>query len=239
MQLFHPLLSLCVGFFAGYLIASWIESFMHQHVSDAPPRSVKRWQKYPHLFRYLIRTNYSHHVIHHAKTYRKDYVTQFESDAERQELDRMLSTMGDHGRIILESRYAVKLHGSGALVFVAPLLPVVPISYFALGPMATLGCCVALALPPLFSNFLHPYLHMPYASAIASSPWWLKPLIKTAYYRAMCVNHFLHHTYVASNFNLVLGADWIRGVARKPTTRDLETMLSLGLPIPTNYERTP
>jgi hypothetical protein len=123
-------------------------------------------------------------------------------------------------------------------VFIAPLLPAIPISHFALGPLATLGCCAALALPPLFSNFLHPYLHMPYSSAIHSAPWWLKPMTKTAYFRAMCTNHFPHHKYIASNFNLVLGADWIRGVARKPSAQDVEAMLRLGLPIPASLGRT-
>lgn len=235
IQLLQPVLSLVIGFLSGYFMASWIESYMHQHVSDAPPRVVKGWKKHPRLFQYLIRTNYSHHVIHHIRTYKNNHVTQFSSETERRELDQVLNGMGSHGRIIIDSRYAVKLHGSGALVFIAPLIPVIPISYFLIGPMATVGCCLALALPPLFSNFLHPYLHMPYVDTIQSSPWWLKPVIKTGYFRAMCLNHFLHHRYMASNFNLVLGADWIRGVARRPTNLDLELMKNLGLPIPQNF----
>lgn len=234
MQLMQSAVYLFSGFMPGYILASWIESYMHQNVSDAPLKVVKGWKKYPRLFRYLIRTNYSHHVIHHIKTYKKDHVTQFTTEAERVELDKLLYGMDSHGRIIIDSKYAVKLHGSGALVFIAPLVPIIPLSHFLLGPMATIGCCLALALPPLFSNYLHPYLHMPYASALNSSPWWLRPIIRTGYFRAMCINHFLHHRYMTSNFNLVLGADWIRGVARRPNELDLKLMKDIGLLTPKN-----
>lgn len=220
-----------MGLSMGYLVASWIESCMHQHVSDAPNKSVKRWERFPRLCRYLLRTRYSHHVVHHRRTFKQDHVTQFRSASERKALDLELAEKGSHGRMILRSSYAVRLHGSGSLVFVAPLLPAVPIAMAILGPSGVAGVCLALSLPPLFSHFIHPYLHMPHELAVRQAPLLTGWFLKRRYFRAMARNHYMHHRYVASNFNLVLGADRLRGRYRVPSARDLVEMQRLGLRI--------
>jgi hypothetical protein len=228
----YPLLQLshwAAGLILGYVVASWIESFMHQHVSDAPLKTVKRWERFPILCNYLIRTRYSHHVIHHRRTFKQDYVTQFRDEAERLALDAELAERGAHGKIIQRSQYAVRLHGSGALVFVAPLLPAIPLTAWLLGPWAVLGVCMTLALPPLFSHFIHPYLHLPHQLAVSEAPPVTAWLLKRWYFRAMARNHYMHHRYVAYNFNLVLGGDVLRGCWRKPGEKDLREMQRLGL----------
>jgi hypothetical protein len=204
---------------------------MHQHVSDAPYKSVRAWERYPRLMNYFIRTRYSHHVIHHIKTFKQDFVTQFRSAAEREEVDTELRAREHHGEIILRSNYAVKLHGSGSLVFVAPLLPAVPVVLWLGGFWVMLGCGLALLLPPLLSNYAHPYLHMPHARAIAEAPPVLSFLLRTWYFRAMARNHYMHHRYVASNFNLLLGGDLLRFKYRRPSAEDLGEMARLGLPL--------
>lgn len=228
---FMAVAQLALGLAAGYVIASLIESFMHQHVSDAPLKSVQAWMRFPRLSWYFVRTRYSHHVVHHMRTFRKDHVTQFRSEEEQRVLDAELLERGAHGRIIMQSRYAVKLHGSGALVFIAPLLPAIPVMGLLAGTWATLGTCLALSFPPLLSNFIHPYLHMPHQKALAEAPPVTSWLLRTWYFRAMVRNHFMHHRYVASNFNLLLGGDLLRGRYRKPSQKDLSDMRALGLPI--------
>lgn len=225
------LASLPCGFAGGYVVASLIESIVHQHVSDAPNKSVKRWERIPRLCRYLIRTRYSHHVVHHRKTFKQDHVTQFRSESERETLDQELAGLGYHGQIIQRSLYAVRLHGSGALVFIAPLLPAIPLTAFMLGMWGTVGCCVALALPPLFSHFIHPYLHMSHERAVREAPRTTAWLLRRWYFRSMARNHYMHHRYVASNFNLVLGGDVLRRRYRAPTASDLCEMQRLGLRI--------
>jgi len=59
------LANLACGFAGGYVVASLTESILHQRVSDAPNKTVKGWQRFPRLCRYMIRTRYSHHVVHH------------------------------------------------------------------------------------------------------------------------------------------------------------------------------
>ena len=219
-----------LGLAVGYLAASLIESTMHQWISDAPGARVRWWKKYPRLFRLFIETHYSHHTIHHFKTFRQNHVTQFRSEEERSAVDAELSGHGKHGQLIREARYAVKLQGSGGWTFVAPLLLFLPVIYLLLGLWGALGSLVTMALPPLFSNFVHPYLHMPHAEAREIAPPAISWFLQTRYGRAMALNHFIHHRFGGtSNFNLVLGADILRGVYRKPSVKDFQTMREIGL----------
>jgi len=197
---------LVVGFVLGYIVASYVESYMHQNVSDANMKRVNKWKKHPKLFWYFIRTHYSHHVIHHVKTFKVNYVTQFGSEEEKIALDKLLILRSNHGEIIKKSNYATKLHGSGSLVFIAPLLPAIP----------------------LFGLTL---LHMPHDQAIESAPQFISWLLKMEYFKAVSRNHFMHHRYMLGNFNLVLGGDVLRGVNRKPSEKDIQLMLDLGLPV--------
>src|SRR5690606_34978471 len=114
-------LEIFLGLGLGYLVGSWVESFMHEHVSDAHPRRVKAWMRSPRLLRPLINTHYSHHTIHHVRTFRAGHTTQFRSEEERSQLTEVLLARGRHGRIIIAGAFGTRLHGSGALVFVAPL----------------------------------------------------------------------------------------------------------------------
>lgn len=225
---------LLLGLALGYLIGSWVESFMHEYVSDAHPKFVRFWARAPRLFRPLINTHYSHHTIHHVKTYRSGHVTQFRSREEQEAVTAELLARGKHGRIILAGAYGTRLHGSGALVFVAPLVIFFPVFWFTLGPVGFLGGCVTLLLPPFMSHFVHPWLHRPFEQGQREAPRWLAWLLRTRYLQAVYRNHFLHHRYGGvSNFNLVLGADLLRRKAREPTSRDLEVMVEIGMPLPT------
>lgn len=219
------------GLVVGYLTASLIESIAHQMISDAPRGSVMRWQKYPRLLRQLIETHYSHHTVHHVRTFRHDFVTQFRSDDDKAKVDDELRTHGQHGVLIQKAGYAVKLQGGGAFTFVFPLLLALPLLYWSGGPWFLAGAIVTMSLPPLLSNFLHPYLHMPHDVALASAPPLIRGLLGTRYMRLVARHHFLHHRYVQCNFNLLLGGDWIRGVWRNPSEKDVTEMRRIGVPI--------
>lgn len=230
-------LQLVLGLGLGYGISSWVESFMHEYVSDARPSAVKAWMRAPWLFRPLINTHYSHHTVHHVRTYRGDHVTQFRSDAEREALTADLHARGKHGRVVLAGAFGTRLYGSGALVFVAPLVIFFPVFWFALGPVGFLGGSVTLLLPPFMSHFIHPWLHRPFEQGQEEAPRWVALLLRTGYMRAVYRNHFLHHRYGGvSNFNLVLGADLLRRKSRASSARDLEVMEELGLPLPSSPE---
>lgn len=231
------------GIVVGYLIATLIESFFHQRVSDAPQRTVKAWQRFPRLCAPLLRANYSHHVIHHRRTFRADHVTQFRSEEERVALDRQLSMLGKHGQLIRKAGYAVRLGGGGALAFIAPFIPLCLAACVFLHPAFAVGFVIASAASPALNHFVHPYLHVPRAQLDAPMP--LKWFFGTAYFDKMVRHHFVHHRYVACNFNLLMGGDRIReqfrrvlggphadpdkSIVRSPTPADVAEMTRIGL----------
>jgi hypothetical protein len=235
------------GFMVGYVASSLVESIAHQKISDAPRKYIKLWSRYPRLFKLLIQANYSHHVIHHRKTFRGNYIKQFRSEQERHELEVELLSRGHHGRIIINSNYAMKLQGTGAVAFVLPFIPFVALTFVFFNRSVASGFALAAMLPPLLSNYIHPFLHKSYDNALTQAPRIIKILLKTRYFRNMMRHHYLHHRYMACNFNLLLGGDWLRQairnllsgnkdssakhVFRRATIRDLEDMQSLGLPI--------
>ena len=223
------LLKVLIGFLLGYIIATLVESFIHQYVFHAKWKCLIKWKRYPYLFEYLIRTYYSHHVVHHCRTYKQNFVTQFRNFQEQQELDKELESKGKDGQNIKNSGYGVKLHGFGAIVFISPLLPGIPLTLTLLGTSGLYGGLFAMVLPALLTNFVHPYLHMPHEKAVSSAPFPLSLLLQTNYFRVIARNHFLHHRYIMCNFNLLLGGDILRGVSLKSNEKDFDEMRRAGI----------
>jgi hypothetical protein len=220
------------GFSVGYCLASFSESFLHEYVSDADPRAVEAWRRRPRLYGVLLGTYFSHHVIHHFQTFRKNHITQFESDEHRARVRKALLARGRHGRVIIKGNYANQLHAEGALVFSTPgLLLTLGLGCFVPIDVA-IGSGLALALPSAFSYWVHPYLHKPFDDGQKHAPSLLAAFLRTAYGKAMYRNHFMHHHYHgACNFNLVLGADWIRRRVRAPCAGDIAAMAEVGMPL--------
>ena len=148
-----------IGLAIGYVIASFIELILHEYVSDAPTHWVRKWRRYPRLFRVLLNTYFSHHIIHHYQTFRKNHVTQFASPEQRARVDSVLLARGRHGRLIIAGDYANRIHAEGGFVFALPgLVSAVALGFFLPISMA-IGSTIALMLPPIFSYWLHPYRH--------------------------------------------------------------------------------
>jgi hypothetical protein len=221
-----------IGLAIGYLVGSLLESCLHEYVSDAPTQLVDRWRKYPRLFRIMLNSYFSHHVIHHHQTFRKNHVTQFESADDRARLERLLLARGRHGRMIIGGDYANRLHAEGGFVFALPaLICGMIISLFAPVSIAV-GAVVALMLAPLLSYFVHPYLHRPFIDGQRDASSFVAFLLRTRYMKAVYRNHFIHHRYGGtSNYNLVLGADFIRNRVRKPAPEDVAAMKQVGMPL--------
>lgn len=219
------------GLAVGYVAASFVESVAHQHVSDAPNRYSLFWKHHPRLFGHFLKTYFSHHIIHHVRTFRTDHVTQFSSPEEKVRLDEVLARHGRHGALIKKASYAVKLQGGGALTFVAPLVATWPLLYLAFGPWVAVGALVTMSGPPILSNWAHPHLHKPHDRARAEAPAWVSWLLGTRYGRAMMRNHFLHHRYEDCCYNLLLGADYMRGAYRSPSPEDIAEMERIGIPV--------
>ncbi len=217
------------GMAVGYVIASLTESFLHQRIGHAPRQTVERWTQGSRPLRYLARIHYSHHVVHHLRTFRQDHVTQFRSIEEREQVNSELAMLGAEGEQIVRSGYGLRLDGLGGLVFVGPLLPILPWITSQTGASAILGAGIALALPPMLSHFIHPYLHMPHAQAVQQAPKVTGWLLRRRYFRVMARHHYLHHRSLRTNFNLLLGGDWLRGCHRTVDGAQRSAMRQLGL----------
>jgi hypothetical protein len=169
-SIFGDFCALMAGLAIGYVVASLLESHMHQRVGHAPNGSVKRWQRHPRLFRSRLDTRHSHHVVHHRRSFKQDHVTQFRSHQERAMVDLELACLGAQGERIKRSGYGLRLQGDGALSYVLPPLLVMPSISSPWGAWMAAGIFVAMALPPLLSHFIHPYLHMPHEHALMQAP---------------------------------------------------------------------
>jgi hypothetical protein len=224
------LLQVLIGLPIGYLIASLAESFLHRNIQHAGGRVRKFWLRYPRLFKPFLRAFYSHHTIHHARTFRRDFVTQFQSKEEQEAVDRIMPP----GWLeqIKQEEYGLTLKGFGVIMFLLPVLPCVPLLFWLTGPWVTAGAMIPLLIVyPLMSKWVHPLLHRAHEDAVSGATPLEAWILKTAYMKAVVRGHYLHHRYINCNYNLLLGGDFLLGVHRKSSTKDLEEMARIGLPV--------
>jgi hypothetical protein len=221
---------LFAGLLWGYLLASLSESFYHRHILHAGSRARKFWKRYPRLTTPLMRAYYSHHVIHHARTYRTDFVTQFSSKEEQERLDRSMPP--EYVWRVKDERYGLLMKGWRVIFFLVPVLPLLPLTYLLFGSWVTLGAMpMLLAVYPLMSGWIHPMLHIHHDEMPHKTSRWETWLLKSKYLRRVVRHHYLHHRYINCNYNLLLGGDRLLGVHRDPTEKDLEDMSKEGLPL--------
>ncbi len=95
------------GAILGYLIVSVAESFLHNNVQHGRARVRKFWEQHPTLMGSFSKAYFSHHIIHHSRTFRKNHVTQFRSQEEKARLDAELTGM--RGALIQRERYGLSL----------------------------------------------------------------------------------------------------------------------------------
>jgi len=217
------------GIILGYLIVSVAESFLHNSVQHGRSQARKFWEKHALLMGPFSRAYFSHHIVHHCRTFRKNHVTQFRSQKEKDQLDAELT--GFHGALIQRERYGVSLADVGVLMFLLPVIGFVPLIYWLLGGWGLSGALIPFTLYPMSSMFLHPYLHMRYDDSLRTAPPFLRWFLRTRYCRFIYRHHYLHHRYVRCNYNLLFGGDFLLGVYRRATPEDLEDIRAIGLPV--------
>lgn len=228
MMNLHLGVQVLFGVFAGYWLASLCESFFHKHIGHAGRRIRSFCERFPRATDSVLRACYGHHVVHHAKTFRKNFVTQFQSPEEQQELDESLSSA--IARDMQKTRYGTTIQGLDIVRFMLPSVPVFLAFYLLAGAWASFGALLPFCVYPMMSKFIHPWIHRPHEVALREAPWAVAMLLRTRYFRAMCRNHFMHHKYVTCDYNFMLGGDYVLGVHRAPNEEDLREMARIGLP---------
>jgi len=216
------------GVVIGYLLVSLCESYFHRTMGHTSARVRKLCRVNGVLGGFVLRAWYSHCVVHHFATYRKNHVTQFSSTEEERRLRRKLAASGK-GHILAQD-YGRRVGGPGEFLrYVAPTLPLVALVCWLGGGWFSLGAVIPLIIMPLMSQFIHPLLHLTHDEARAAAPPLLKPLIATGCYRYLARYHWIHHRHLDVNFNLMPGGDYLLGRYRTPTHAELAEMEAIGL----------
>jgi hypothetical protein len=221
-------LEIVVGLMLGYAVVSLLESILHRVIYHAGPRTRRLWACYPLIGGPFRHAYFSHGIVHHRWTFRRDFVTQFSNEQERERLDQRIR--GPQSSWIRREHYGMTLRGVGIVWFNLPILPFVLLIGLVCGPWVLVGALPALAVYSYLAMFVHPYLHRPHDEVAGASPF-LRWMLKTGYIRFLRQHHYLHHRYSDCNFNLLLGGDFVLGRYRVPTAQDWDEMCRLGLAI--------
>ena len=221
------LLQMLTGLMLGYVTTTLLESTLHRVIYHAGPRIRRLWARYPRLSGPFRRAYFSHGIVHHRWTFRKDFVTQFSSQQEKERLDVKL---GSHqASLIRQEHYGMSLRGVWIAWFNLPILPCILLIGLVCGPWGLVGALPALVAYSCLAMFVHPYLHRPAEGDMTGVSPALRWILKTEYVRFLRRHHFLHHRYTDCNFNLLLGGDVVLGRSRPPTVQDWDEMRRLGL----------
>jgi hypothetical protein len=216
------------GLFWGYLLLCISESASHNHLLHARPKTRKYWKRMGGLGAYIQNSWYSHHVVHHYRTFRKNYVTQFRSSKEESRLRADLTRRGKK-QIALNS-YGLRVGGSKEFIkYVYPHVPHYGLMCLLGGRWFTAGALLPVFFYQWLAHFAHPYLHMNYEQALQEASPFMRPFLRTRYFRFLAQHHFLHHKYVDCNYNLLLGGDLFWKKQRHPSPEDYLEMQALGL----------
>ncbi len=204
------LTNLALGLALGYALASLTEHFFHRHVGHASDRTRRAWRRFPRLCGPFRRAYYSHHVVHHARTYRRGFSVQFRSADDKARVDWDLPP-ACAARIRREWYGVTVAGGRGYLMHVAPAVPAVAVLAAAGTAGLAAGLVPLLVVYPAASALVHPHRH-PHASRIPGRAW--RWLARTRAVRFMRHAHRLHHADCRCNFNLPPGADVVFRTSR-------------------------
>jgi hypothetical protein len=120
-------------FFIAYLVATLWEHYQHKHILHADSAKVKRWKNSSFWVHQVLYRGgyYAHHVVHHQKTFQKEYTCQFDSVEQREKLDAFL--IKKFGKTDSEQNYGLTINTVYEYaMFVLPAFFLLPILAFFL-----------------------------------------------------------------------------------------------------------
>lgn len=218
-----------LGLISTYLVASISELLLHRYFAHASSRTRQFWAKYPHVFGRLIRLHYRHAIVHHGMTFRVNHVTQFKDEDARNKVNRIIAPKQDD--FIISEDYGLTIGLRSMITYNITVVPIIPILYLVAGPWVLIGALPGLAISPLTAMLVHPVLHQHPEESAHKAPAIAEFLLNTWYFRMLWRYHYVHHIHQNSNFNLILGGDFLLGTYRKPNAIELSKMATLRLPL--------
>lgn len=222
------------GLVIGYLGATLSEHIVHKYFGHSNPRVKSMTQRLGWLGRTINATVFSHNVVHHGLTYKKNHVTQF-ADAEAEAA--LIKQLQDHYKIgdselsgLIRSKYGASLTDEGVLQGLAMTAPVyLSLSYLmGFDSVGTLALMAPTAAYIGLSKVVHPYVHMTRTEMKAKAPLLVRWFLTSRYGEWMSRHHWIHHNGGGGNYNLLhlgnLGGDAMLGDLRSP---NLETLFRM------------
>jgi len=219
-----------LGLLLGFLSATISESIGHKIFGHPGPFQLKIYFKYPNFFAPFLRAYFHHYVIHHKKTYKTDIVTQFESPIHKAEVDTWIAREfpTEFANLIWEEQYNLTLKGvSGILPFAIPFFTGPIVIAILFGKIAFFTSLITGLVPVLMSKYIHPFIHQP--ERMSEAPFVVQLIAKTKYMQWIFKNHYMHHKYLDTNFNLLLGGDYLVGAHRQATIEEKNNIQKLWL----------
>ena len=213
------MLNLALGLIFVYFTTSIWETFVHWKICHANKNTRLAWKRYGGIFNLLRKAYFLHNTIHHVKTYSSNYYVQFDSLNKKESLDSKLYSR-PHLRV-LRDRYGLSISGFwGNAVFMA--IPIsIAISIFSLLAIKHVWFAILIAIVPMvLSKYLHPFLHEENPISKSTSTI-MKHFLNSRYFLYIQLYHYIHHRYPLCNFNLMLGGDYLLGVARTLTPKPI------------------
>ena len=225
-----------------YCVASFVESWFHDHVAHASKSTLAFLKVRSQSPRAWVRNaaasllaSYRAHRTHHGATYQTDHVTQFDSPAQQAKLNASLKRHNDQA--IIDDNYGLSISNGGVLKWV---LPTAAVEGALVGAMVALGVdfhlttLPALAGPaflmPFMSKYVHPLLHLSRDKAMIAAGPITRWFLQTRAGRYISRQHFVHHAREEGvNYNLMPIADIFRGKNRAPTSAERKSMDDLDM----------
>src|SRR5262249_17730168 len=108
------LLQVMFGFAIGYLLVTLAESFLHDNIHHAHRWFLDLQKKSPRLLKPFRDAYFSHKIVHHCWTYRRDHVTPFLTEEQKRRADERLQD--SVGQRIIAEKYGTTLGFRSTLV---------------------------------------------------------------------------------------------------------------------------
>jgi hypothetical protein len=226
---------MALGAAFSWTLASLAESYGHDFIyhADKPMRAF--FAKLGPVGQMLLFAWESHAGVHHGSAW-ENQVTQFKDAATREKLEKRLRSQGK-GRMVDEE------FGNSLSWATTPLmlLPSSPFYAAMVGTFAALdahpttyvGVVVPALLMPMGSKFVHRYFHMKDTDVSRKASLPMRLFVQSMLGQFLKAYHDVHHARPqkeGANYNLLLiGGDYIRGKASRPTQKERDTAKRLGM----------
>lgn len=221
------------GLIIGYIATSICEALSHKYIGHSEKSLRKIVIRFPIIGALYKRSWFGHHVLHHRLTYFNDFSQQFESQAHKRKIDKILINKKYYK--YFRTNYGLKVGNIGDMfMFTLPslivMIIIIIISYNIYGSVFfVMAMGASIILMPLVSQFIHPLLHEKENKNQTNYSAVVQIIIKSRYFYYIKICHWLHHRHDDCNYNLLPIGDYILGFYRPPSCAETDEMKAAGI----------